>query len=312
MQSRRRFIRKLTAISGAALGSKALFTPALAVSEATVQTLGSGELWSLTDGRLSLPLSLVVPDTIDSSERQAFLQQHQMVADSLTPDCNVTLWRQDNRVVLFDAGAGVQFSGGGGQLTDSLAAAGIAPEEVTDVIFTHAHPDHLWGVLDDFDDLAFPEAHYHVPEAEWNYWMDTHTLDRTPDERKSFAVGAKNRLSRLSERVSLFTGGDEVLPTIEAVDTHGHTPGHTSFVLHSGSDSIMVIGDALTNAALSFERPRWPSGTDQDPVKAVDTRLALLSRLAGEKTMLAGFHLPAPGIGFVERNNHGYRFIASV
>ncbi|MFK8083648.1 MAG: MBL fold metallo-hydrolase [Granulosicoccus sp.] len=313
MQTRRRFIRQVTAMSSIALLPSAFIKPGFAMANsAHSRPFCDGDLWSLTDGQLSLPLGLVVPDSIDPAERMAFLQSHQLGPDRFTPDCNLTLWRQGARVILFDTGAGTQFPAGGGQLAESLAAASIDPSEITDVVFTHAHPDHLWGVLDDFDDLAFPEAHYHLPEVEWNYWMDANTLDRTPDARKSFVVGAQNRLPLLSEKVTLFRSGDEVLPGVEAVDTRGHTPGHTSFMLHSGSESVLVVGDALTNVAISFERPRWPSGNDQDPIAGVETRLALLDRLVNDKTMLLGFHLPAPGIGYVERADGAYRFVSDV
>jgi len=312
MQTRRQFIHSISAISSIALMPKAIVKPAFAIDGAIRRAFGGGELWSLTDGQLNLPLELVVPDSIDVDERTAFLQHHQLGPDRLTPDCNLTLWRRGSQIILFDTGAGTQFPAGGGLLADSLAKAGIDLADVTDVVFTHAHPDHLWGVLDDFDDLAFPEAQYHMPETEWNYWMDGNTLDRTPDARKSFVVGAQNRLPRLAERVTLFNNEDEVLPGVEAIDTHGHTPGHTSFALHSGNESMLVVGDALTNAAMSFERPRWPSGNDQDPVAGVKTRLALLDRLASEQTLLLGFHLPAPGIGFVEKANGAYRFVSDV
>lgn len=311
MYTRRQFLRHATVAGGVAVVPHFAAKSAMAMSNPASRKFGDSELWSLTDGNLSLPLNLVVPESIDASERMAFLQQHNLGPETLTPDCNITLWRTPDRLILFDAGAGLQFPAGGGQLADSLESTGIELDDITDVVFTHAHPDHLWGILDDFDDIAFPEAKFHMHETEWNYWLDSNTLDRTPDARKTLVVGAQNRLPLLSERVSLFNGGDEVLPGVEAVNTHGHTPGHTSFALHSGSESMLVVGDALTNSAISFERPRWPSGNDQDPVKGVETRLALLDRLATDKTSLLGFHLPAPGVGIVEKADGAYRFVAA-
>lgn len=308
--TRRQFVSRLTAMSGVALLPGALSHSVQAASHSDSRVFGNGKLWSLTDGQLSLPVSMVVPDSIEANERMAFFERHQLDPNQLTPDCNLTLWQQKDRVILFDTGAGAQFAAGGGQLADSLESAGFAPSDVTDVVFTHAHPDHLWGVLDDFDDLAFPQAAYHFPAAEWNYWLDSSTLDRTPEARKSFVVGAQNRLPLIAERVSLFSGGDEILPGIEAIDTAGHTPGHTSFALHDGSESILVVGDALVHKALSFARPKWPSGSDQDALVAIDTRLSLLDRLAGDKSQLLGFHLPAPGIGYVERFEGAYRFVS--
>ncbi|MCG8596092.1 MAG: MBL fold metallo-hydrolase, partial [Kiloniellales bacterium] len=195
-----------------------------------------------------------------------------------------------------------------GRLAESLEAAGIDPGEVTDVLFTHAHPDHLWGLLDDFDELAFAEADYHMARAEWDYWRADDTLANTPEVRKSFVVGAQNRMAVLEDRIRLFDHGDAVLPDVEAMDTSGHTPGHTSFVVHDDADAVTIIGDAILNSVVSFARPDWPTGSDQDPQKGVETRSALLDRLARERTRMIGFHLPHGGVGRVERKGTAYRF----
>jgi len=213
-------------------------------------------------------------------------------------------------LVLFDVGAGPNFMPTAGKLLDNLGAAGIDPTDVTDVIFTHAHPDHLWGLLDDFDELICPEAAYHMSTAEWNYWSADDTLEKTPDDRKSFVVGAQNRFAAIEDRVQLFNPGKEIVPGVESVDTAGHTPGHTSFALHSGANSIMLLGDAITNVAVSFIKPEWFTGSDQDPARGAETRVSLLDRLSAEKTPLIGYHLPHPGAGFVERHDGAYRFVA--
>jgi glyoxylase-like metal-dependent hydrolase (beta-lactamase superfamily II) len=210
---------------------------------------------------------------------------------------------------VFDVGAGPNFMPSAGELMSNLDAAGISPEEVTHVLFTHAHPDHIWGLLDDFDEPVFPDAEYYINRAEWDYWRADDTLEKTPEARKSFVVGARNRFEVLEDVINLFDFGDEVLSGIEAVDTSGHTPGHTSFAIHGGDESLMVLGDAVTNSVVSFPKPDWPSGSDQDSEKGIATRMALLDRLAGEKSRFAGFHLPGSGVGFAEKAGTGYRFV---
>lgn len=311
MQSRREFLQKSSSMIGVALLPASNFCIASPESLVTSMPFGDGEFYSLSDGQLNLPLSMVLPESLKAEERSQYIGRPSIGKEQYTPDCNVVLWKTSDRVILFDTGAGSQFPVGGGELAASLEQAGIDPYDVTDIVFTHAHPDHLWGVLDDFDDLAFPDAQYHIGQQEWDYWLDSKTMGRTSDARKSFVVGAQNRLPLLSEQINLFNAGEEILPGIEAVATHGHTPGHMSFMLHSGSDSLMVVGDAIANAVLSFDHPSWPSGSDQDQALGVSTRLALLDRLSLDKSVLVGYHLPAPGIGHVERDGKAFRFVAT-
>ena len=166
---------------------------------------------------------------------------------------------------------------------DGLSAAGIDPAAVTDVIFTHGHPDHLWGILDDLDELVFPNAAYRMGKAEWNFWRDPATVEAMPEERKTFAVGAQTRLAAIEEKITLFGAGEEVIPGVEAVDTAGHTPGHMSFMVHGGSEKVFIVGDAISHAVISFQKPDWHSGSDQDPERGAKTRTALLDRLGDGK-----------------------------
>ncbi len=270
---------------------------------------GARSITVLSDGNLVLPAAFLFPD-LPKDEIDAFLAAHGLPTDALAPDCNVTLVRDADRTILFDVGAGPNFMPTAGRLTDSLAEAGVEAAEITDVVFTHGHPDHLWGLIDDFDEFVFPEARYRMNRAEWDYWRADDTLAKTPEARKSFAVGAQARLARLEDRIELFEPGEEVLPGVEAVDTTGHTQGHVSFMLHEGSDSLMIVGDALSQASVSFERPDWPYGSDHEPERAIATRLKLLDRLAGERSAIIGYHLPHPGKGRAERDGAAFRFVS--
>lgn len=298
--------RRQFAAGSAAVGLAAVSPlPAFALG---TTALGAKEIMVLSDGNLALPLSFVFPD-VPQDEIKALLAESGQDGEMLTPDCNVTLVRDGDRLVIFDVGAGPNFMPSAGMLADSLSEAGVDPSEVTDVVFTHAHPDHIWGLVDDFDELVFPDAAYHINRTEWDYWRREDTLDKTPEARKSFVVGARSRFEYLEDQINLFGYGDEILPGIEAVDTSGHTPGHTSFAIHEGSESVMVVGDAVTNVAVSFAKPDWPSGSDQDTQQGIETRVKLLDRLASEEMGMVGFHMPHPGIGRVEKAGTGYRFM---
>lgn len=289
-------------LAAAALG---LAAPARALGRLAA---GDGELTIVSDGFMTLPIGFAYPE-VPSTERDEMLAGAGLPTDALKHDCNVTFLRRDDRLVIFDVGAGANFLPTTGRLLDNLAEAGIEPADVTDVVFTHAHPDHLWGLTDEFDELVFANASYRIGQAEWDFWSSPAAINAMPEDRKSFAVGAQNRFAAISDVVSFFSPGDEILPGVEAVDTTGHTPGHMSFMIHGDGDPVLLAGDAVTNVVISVERPDWHAGSDQDPVQGARTRMALLDRLAGDKARLVAFHFPHPGGGTIERKGGGYRFV---
>lgn len=272
-------------------------------------TLGSSTIDVVSDGNLVLPMNFIFPDA-PADELKALLSNNNLPLDAATPDCNLTLLRDGERTILFDVGSGPFFMPSAGKLADSLGAIGVSPDEITHVVFTHAHPDHLWGVLDDFDDPVFTNATFMISAAEFDFWIDPGAVDLMPEARKSFAVGARSRLQALEEFIERFDAGSEILPGVLAVDSAGHTPGHCSFEIRSGSESALVVGDAVTHHLISFQHPDWPSGSDQDAEKGIKTRNMLLDRLASEKMQIIGYHMPYPGTGYVERKDSAYRFAA--
>ncbi len=294
--------------SAAAAGAAAGFMPVRSWAQASMK-LGEASIDIVSDGHLQLPLSMVL-GRVPEDQRAEWLKSHPEDVETVKSPLNLTLYRDGERTVLFDAGSGPNFMASAGKIKDALDAIGVAPDDVTNVVFTHAHPDHIWGVIDDFDEMVFANAEYAMSQAEWDYWFDPETVNKVPEERQSFAVGAKRMMEAIEDKVSRFTPGSEVLPGIEAFDTSGHTPGHTSFVIHQGSDSLMVVGDVLTNAEYSFSHPEWEMGTDSDAAQGVAARKALLDRLATDKTHLVGYHLPHPGTGRVEKKDTGFVFVA--
>lgn len=271
-------------------------------------TIGANEVISVSDGNLVLPGGMFF-DGLPQDELAPILENAGVARDQVTPPCNLTLLRQQDRLVLFDAGSGPGFMPSAGSILDSLDALGIAAEDITDVIFTHAHPDHLWGILDDFDEPVFYEAQHMISEGEWAYWTDPDTVNTIGEPRAGFAVGAARRLDMVAEQMAFFKGGDEVVPGVMAHSTPGHTPGHMSFEIRDGSQAVMVGGDAIGNHHVALARPEWASGSDQDPDLGATSRLQLLDKLVTDDIALLGFHLPQGGLGRVETAGDGYRFI---
>ena len=274
----------------------------------TSAKIGDMEILSVSDGNLVLPGAMYF-DGLPKEEVDSIITPLNISKNQVEPPCNVTLLRYDDRVVLFDAGSGDGFMPSAGALIDSLDAIGVTPDDITHLVFTHGHPDHLWGVLDDFDDPVFTEAEHMMGQTEWDYWTDPETVNTIGEARASFAVGAARRLEAIEDRMTFFGDGEEVLPGIMAHASFGHTPGHMSFEVRSGSEALLIGGDAIGNHHIAFARPDWPSGSDQDPDLGAVTRARLLDKLSHDKITLLGFHLPNGGIGQVERQDTGYRFI---
>jgi len=275
----------------------------------TALTFGTKTVQTLSDGNLVLPPEFIFAPMPQEALAPLLAERGIDVNKPLTPDCNVTLLRDGENVVLFDTGSGSAFQPSAGELLDALDAVGLAPGDVTHVVFTHGHPDHLWGVLDDFDEPLFSEAEHMMGRAEWDYWYDPNTVDTIDSGRTAFAVGAKRRLEMLEDAITFFDDGDEILPGVAARATYGHTPGHMAFELRSGSEAVMVVGDSIGNHHMAFARPGWNSGSDQDQDTAAATRVKLLDQLAHAQMRLIGFHLPDGGIGRAERDGDGYRFV---
>lgn len=295
--NRRKFVTALGAVP-------LLATPLLASVR-----MGGATLTSVSDGALVLPDEFFF-SMMPQEELAAIRQAHDITGDQITSPCNAALLQLPDRTVLFDVGAGQEFMTTAGQLVDQLDALGLSPGDITDVVFTHAHPDHLWGLLDDFGDMAFPDARYFMGQVEFDYWMNPDTITEIGETRTAFAVGAQRRLELIADQITLFRDGQEILPGVAARASVGHTPGHMAFEIRSGSEATMILGDSIANGHVAFERPDWHSGGDQNPSVAAATRQSLLDQLAHDQTRILGFHLPGGGIGRVERKGSAYQFIA--
>ena len=304
MITRRTFIRNATIGAGAAMLPQTVWATAS-------MTIGTMQIDTLSDGHLTLPPAMTFGENPSADLGQVLQDFGINPTETLTPDCNVTLIRDGDRTILVDVGAGPDFMASAGKIADAFEVLGVSPDDITHVIFTHAHPDHLWGLRDDFDDPVFPNATYLIGKAEWDYWINPTTVDTIDTGRTTFAVGAKRRLDSIEDNITFFNDGEEILPNIAARATFGHTPGHMALHVGSGTDSVMILGDCIGNHHVAFARPDWASGSDQDPDMGIKTRALLLDQLAAEQMHIIGFHLPTPGIGRAEKKGDSYVFIAA-
>ncbi|MGI9372258.1 MAG: MBL fold metallo-hydrolase [Hyphomicrobiales bacterium] len=206
----------------------------------------------------------------------------------------------------------MNFLGGAGLLSESMDESGFDREKVSKVILTHAHPDHVWGIIDDFEEAErFPNAQYFMSAREWDFWMAEDVLTKLPEELHGFAVGAQRNMKPVAEKLTRIDNGASISPGVSMVSTPGHTPGHMSVMLESGGQKLLVLGDAITHAQVSFAHPDWALANNQDLDLAAKTRAKLLDMSATDEVPVTGYHLPWPGVGRVEKNGLAYSYNAS-
>ncbi len=297
--------RTVLAAAATTLATRAL--PAFAAAPYTFKH-GTFELTVVSDGHLVLPVSFLAPGA-PPAEREALLKAAGETGEQYNSPTNVTLIRTARDLILIDMGSGDRFMPTAGKLWDNLKAAGIDKSKITKVIFTHGHPDHLWGTVDDLDELVLPDATFFVAGAEWDFWKGDNATRGLPAERAGFVTGARRNYAAIKDKVKMIKAGDEVATGLRIIDTPGHTQGHVSLEL-AGGEGLIIGGDALTHPLISFQHPEWKPTADHVPDQAVTTRRKLLDRLTADRSKLIGFHLPYPGVGIVERKDGAYRFVA--
>ena len=301
--SRRYFLLATTVLAGAAVLPRRL----LAATELHRFQHGDFEVNVISDGHLTFPAGVLAPDA-PSEEVQALLEAAGMGGEQVMPPTNPVLIRSGSDIILFDTGSGADFQPEtAGKTAENLAAAGIDPESVTKVVFTHGHLDHLGGTAIE-GGLRYPNASYYAAGTEWDFWMDPNLKSQMPEAMHLFVDGAQKHFSAVKEQVTMLKPGDEVVAGIRVLDTAGHTPGHVSFEV-AGGDGLIIVGDAIAVPAVFFPHPEWRFGFDAIADLAVENRKALLDRAATDKIKMIGFHWPYPGVGYAERKDDAYRYV---
>lgn len=226
---------------------------------------------------------------------------------------NVLVWRNDKQVILFDAGCGPHFGPAAGKLEENLSAAGIRRQDVTDILLTHAHPDHVGGLADKDGILIFPNARVWMARQEYDFWMQ-----EKPDFSKSkadpaFAASmvrlAKANLTAAGNRLNFFQGGETLFDSLKLEIIPGHTPGHTISTLGTGEEALVHMGDIAHDHVLLLSHPEWGVAFDTDFEAAAKARRAALQSLANKRSRLFSYHLPWPGLGFVRSKGDAFEWI---
>ena len=258
--------------------------------------VGDIEVTPLFDGSMAFPASRFFPNTSpeDWEPHRAFLTGDGMM------QCDVGgfLVRSGDRLVLIDAGVGPPVPGPGfGQLPHNLVAAGCTPGDVTDVVFTHLHFDHV-GWATDAGRAVFPNATYRCHADDWEFFLDPDL----PEIQNGRHIGAQlspaERLEPVRDRVEAWDGDGSLLPGLDVRDAPGHTPGSTVIVLSSRNARAVLLGDVV-HCPVELLETEWDTVSDVDPAAAKRAREVWARELEGGGTPAAAAHFPGMRFGRV-------------
>jgi glyoxylase-like metal-dependent hydrolase (beta-lactamase superfamily II) len=265
------------------------------------QQVGDFTITAVSDGYLHASFDFLT--NIDAADASR-MQENAGIQDSTSIHINGYLVRAAGRTVLIDAGAG-GFKQWGGRLKANLLFAGIQPSQIDAILLTHAHPDHVGGLVDASGDTVFPNAELVVHEQEVAFWQDDGNLSRAAERARGNFLVARQAFDGYRETLRTFAGG-EVLPGITAVSLPGHTAGHTGYRLESNGQNLLVWGDIAHFPQIQIPRPDVSIAFDQDPHLAAATRTRLLDFVSSEQLPIAGMHLGELGFARIKRAGGSY------
>ena len=265
------------------------------------QQVGDLIITAVSDGYLHASLDFL--SNIDPTDASR-MQENAGVKDYTSIHINCYLVRGGGRTVLIDAGAG-GFKQWGGRLKANLPLAGVQPSEIDTILLTHAHPDHVGGLLGASGEIIFPNAELVVHQREVAFWQDDGNLSRAPERARGNFLVARQVFDGYRDRLRTFDAG-EVLPGMTAVPLPGHTDGHTGYRLESGSQNLLVWGDIVHFPQIQIPRPDVSIAFDQDAHLAADTRSRLLDLVASDRLLIAGMHLSDLGFARIKRTGNSY------
>jgi glyoxylase-like metal-dependent hydrolase (beta-lactamase superfamily II) len=265
--------------------------------------LGSFEVTAVLDGDLELDLKLFAGDQTEIRKLSARSYQ----SSPPRVHCNAFAVNTGDKLYLVDTGTGMLMGSSLGRVAENLVLAGINVDQIDAILLTHLHPGHFGGMTVEGRPV-FKNAEVYVSEADAKFWLGTEAAEKAPAEMKPFFTMASDTMKPYAHRLKPLPANGEIARGVSAVALPGHTVGHTGFLFASENEQMLVWGDIVHNAALQFAYPEITLAFDTDQPQAATARKRAFDMAAADKLLVAGMHLPYPGLGFVERTNERYRY----
>ena len=266
------------------------------------QQIGDFSITAIGDGYASASLDFLT----NINQMDAInLQKSAGVNDPTSIHINTYLIRGRGRTILIDTGAG-GYNQWGGDLQTNLALTGVMPEDIDTILLTHAHADHIGGLVNTFGEAAFPNAELFIHEHELSFWENENNMIRASKHVQANFLFVKNVFAKYRERIRTFINND-ILPGISSVHLPGHTPGHCGYQIETGNSSLIIWGDMVHFPFIQIAHPNVSIAFDQDPILSAQIRNKLLDIVSTDKLLVAGMHLNDLGFAYIEHSGTSYK-----
>ncbi|MHB0776022.1 MBL fold metallo-hydrolase [Halomonas sp. WWR20] len=274
------------------------------------QMVGETIVTAVYDGYADLDPNHLSGMAQDEIQEHIF-NEYQKASPLVQTAVNAFLVDDGEQLVLIDSGSSDCFGPTMGGMVDNIRAAGFEPEEVDTVLLTHMHPDHACGVTLPDGEPAFPNATVWAARRDVEFWLNENMESTLPEDQRPFFQMARNAIAPYvsAGKFKTFDDGDSIVSGIQLVPTNGHTPGHTSYLLSSGAEKLLLWGDVVHMHSVQLKHPEVTIAVDVDPKAAMASRTKLLAEAANERWLVAAAHLPFPGLGHLRKEETGYSWV---
>lgn len=307
---RRSWLLAVVGLGLAALMSACATGPSVSTPAAGVARVGLGAVTAMTisDGSFSRPLDANFVRNAPLTDVQQALRDAGLPTDRVDVPFTPLLVDVGGQRVLFDVGNGEFGAATAGKLLENMAKAGISPDSITAIVFSHFHGDHINGLRNKAGQIVFPKAKLYVPAPEWDWWMDDARMNAMPEAARGNFAAVRRVFGPIAAQLVRFQPGQEVLPGVRSLAAHGHTAGHTAFLIEGGSQKLLYWADTTNVAALFVRNPDWAVMFDADAEAARQVRRRLADMAIQDGLLVAGYHLNGSAIGTLSVRGKGYEF----